>query len=251
MEINSVRLAILDSQSVINLRNLVTGDPKCSTLTLGALSEKTPLNFVTTEILVDSAITLEVGRGSQLEADLVNSKSIYKALRNLDSATATDERLWVTLALGQYHDYSISRWFSGQQSTLQAKYFHNHVLATGVRDRWRNQSISRLWWVAHYASQLGAEYFDRTIELVYFNSDLGSQLLGKPSISASREIARAIVSVAHYELIENKSSSWDRAKFRDFMKAMDLLTGRRILETLPATQLASEVSSLFKAIFSA
>jgi hypothetical protein len=243
------KIELIDSESLLKIRNLVIGNKSNGILNLDQLKLANPtISTFQSEVQLNLDVALAKTTGISLSEDITNVKLVREALPGLETAVATDERLWVTLALNQFHDYSVHRWYNGQPKPYQENYFRNHVLAAGVRDRWRNQSISRLWWVGHYASQLGQDVFDATLELFFYNSDLGSQLLGKPSIGSSREIARAIVMVVHDELLGSKTSTWDRNKFRTFMKRMDLLTGRRVLETVPSAKLQGEVRTLFRSI---
>lgn len=238
-------IEVMDSNSLIRIRNLVAGNKLIGQKSLDDISQLTEIStFESSIVLVPTVQLKNSGKGNAFD-DVENVKLIRAALPNLTARLATDERIWVTLALGHFYLYSKERWLNNQPSHVTDKYFVNHVLSASSRSRWRDQSISRLWWVGNYAESLGSDIENRAIELFFFNSDLGSQLLGKPSIATSKPIARSIVSIAHREFISEKSSSWNRNKFRDFMKEIDLLTGRRILEVVPESQLDAEVQAIF------
>jgi hypothetical protein len=236
---------LIDSASILRIRNLVAGDNTAGLLNMSELTERVEISTFKSDVLLNSSVNLVTTAKDASQDDIKNVKLIHNALPNLSSRIATDERLWVTLALGNYYSYAKQRWFDNQPSAVTAKYFVNHILAPSTRSLWRDNAISRLWWVGHYANGLGEDISDRALELFFFNSDLGSQLLGKSSVGTSKPIARAIVNASHDCYIAGKTAVWNRDSFRTFMKEIDLLTGRRILDVVPEAQLFEEVRELF------
>jgi hypothetical protein len=254
------RLRLLTSDSLVSLRAEVAGNKSFGRFSLDQIVENlSPGSTCKVEyfehktVLLDSNFRLNSNSGSQLKDDLLNAKSIHGAFQGLTPALATDERLWVTLALREHHEYSIDRWGVTSKTSVEEtyKYFRNHVLAATPRDRWRNQSISRLWWVSNFAANLGLDLENVALEVFYFNSDLGQQLLGRPNISQPKSLGRAIVRVVHEELLTNNPGVWHRKKFRGFMVEIDFLIGRRKIESIPEDVLVEEVRALFKEQFAA
>jgi hypothetical protein len=249
------RLRLLTSEALVSLRAEVAGNKSFGCMSLDGIVESLSAGstckieyFEHKTVLLDSNFKLVSNSGSQLTDDMLNAKSIHDAFQGLTPALATDERLWVTLALREFHEYSTERWGVSSKTPVEKtyKYFRNHVLAATPRDRWRNQSISRLWWVSNFAANLGSDLRNDAIEVFYFNSDLGQQLLGRPNISQPKGLGRAIIRVVHEELLTKNPGVWNRKRFRQFMIAIDFLIGRRKIESLPESALVEEVRSLFK-----
>lgn len=248
----------MTSDSLINLRAEVAGNKSLARMNLEQLATKLSTKssvqlefFDHKTVKLDSSFTLKSTAGSSLVADLQNAKAFTQAFQGLTPALATDERLWVTLALGTFYDYSIERWgvTSSTSKDESYKYFKNHVLAATPRDRWRNQSISRLWWVGNFASNLGADLQNEALEVFYFNSDLGQQLLGRPNISQPLRLMRSIVKVVHEEIVTNNPGGWNRQAFRRFMIDIDFLIGRRKIESIAEDSIIEEVRELLKTRF--
>ena len=258
MDNNFENLKLLTADSLITLRAQVAGNKILGRMNLEKIIAKLSSNsdvaidyFDHKTILLDSNFTLKSGGASSLKDDLENAKSFRSAFQGLTPALATDERLWVTLALTQFYEYSTNRWgLSSSASPDESyKYFKNHVLAATPRDRWRNQSIARLWWVGNFASNLGADLQDEALEVFYFNSDLGQQLLGRPNISQPVRLTRSIIRVVHQELVSGNPNAWDRKSFRQFMIDIDFLIGRRKIESIAEDLIVDEIRDLFKARF--
>jgi hypothetical protein len=116
------------------------------------------------------------------------------------------------------------------------------------RDKWRNQSLARLWWSRHYAGYFSIPV-EQTLEFLYYcDSDVISQILGKPLLGTNLALAEEIISVSRNFWLKN-DRNWERDSFRLFMKNLDLLAGRRMLSALPTETLKAEVENIFKASF--
>jgi hypothetical protein len=258
MDSNFESVRALTADSLVTLRAQVAGNKILGrmnlekiTAKLSSISDAKLDYFDHKTILIDTNFRLKSGGGSSLKDDLENAKSFRGAFQGMTPALATDERLWVTLALTQFYEYSTNRWgLSSSASPEESyKYFKNHVLAATPRDRWRNQSLARLWWVGNFASNLGADLQDKALEVFYFNSDLGQQLLGRPNISQPMRLTRSIIRVAHQELVAGNPSAWDRKSFRQFMIDIDFLIGRRKIESIAEDVVVEEIRDLFRARF--
>ena len=244
-------LELLTSESLLQIRTLLASNNQFAAHDLVGLKKEFMnrgeyLEFFQSTIQLDTLFELSSEEQDLKKQDLDNTLRIFRAFRNLDPALATDERLWATLALREFHTYSISRWLPEDSEDKQKhKYFNGHVLTSTSRDRWRGQSVARLWWVANFRRNLDEAMQDKFLEVYYFNSDLGQQFLGKPSLSLSKKLASAIIEVVYENLLANSSVAWDRNKFRTFMKRLDLLVGRRKMEAVDEVQLKREISELF------
>lgn len=257
-ESNFETLRLLTSDSLVNLRAEVAGNKSLGRMKLDQIVAKLSTTssfeleyFDHKTVKLDANFKLVSGGASSLANDLQNAKSLPTAFQGLSPALATDERLWVTLALRNFYDYSTDRWgvHTGTTKEDSYKYFKNHVLAATPRDRWRNQSISRLWWVGNHVSSLGSDLQKEALEVFYFNSDLGQQLLGRPNISQPLRLMRSIITVVHEELVSKNPGAWNRKSFRKFMVDIDFLIGRRKIEAIAENSIVEEVRTLFKESF--
>lgn len=245
-----MKLTILSDQGLVRLRNLIATDPKLIFRSLDEIrAEFEGVDLIESNYELDVAESLDV-RGSVTADDreAKNARLIYTSLSGLDDAGACDERLWVTLALRDYRAYTFARWGSklnakSPKSELKS-FFVNHILLSGTRSRWRDQAISRLWWHARYAELVAPEVRDQATALLLGNTELGGQILGKPSIGTSVRMAHAVV-IASLGRFSNPKD-FNRNKFRYFMKQVDLLAGRRLLNAVNQSDLDAELAQLLE-----
>lgn len=246
-------LEILTHKGLLQLRNILASNPELVFTSLPAIQvhyeiETKRSNYdlgIAQELVIPAKNSVSVAD----KKDLVNSLTIFKMLEELSPSDANDERLWVTLALREFHPYTVARWAQGLSKTSGKsdlrRLIKNHILIASTRDLWRNQSISRLWWMSYYAKSTTPERYELTLALLLSNSEFVARLLGTPSIATSRNLASAVLAVCLKNFtIENKYS-WNRDKFRLFIMKIDLLAGRRLLDALPTSTLEAELDSLF------
>jgi hypothetical protein len=246
------KVQILTNDSLFRLRNKVWDDPLLVGNSLDSLVDSLDLKLEESPYTIDLAVGVKLPKGKNVSDnfDVQNSLLMAAALPGMLPALATDERLWVTLALGAYRDYSLKRWLPEKADTEQLrKYASNHIFGSTTRDFWRNQSVARLWWMHRYATQLSASEPQKALSLLLLNSDIISQVLGKPSIGTSKNLAQVIFEVAHEALIANKTHEYRRDAFRSFMRRLDLLAGRTLLTALSTSDLRPAVKTIFDECF--
>lgn len=246
------RVHILTSESLFKLRNKVWDDPLLAGNSLRNLVETLDLKLEESPYTIDLGVNLKMpsGKGVSENYDLQNSLLLNAALPGMQPALATDERLWATLALGAFRDYSLKRWLpETPDAETFRKYASNHIFGSTTRDFWRNQSVARLWWMHRYATNLSPLEPQKVLSLLLMNSDIVSQLLGKPSIGTARNLAQTIFEVAYESLLSNKTNEYRRDAFRMFMRRLDLLAGRTLLNALSVSDLKPHVKTLFDECF--
>lgn len=248
------KIHILTSDSLFRLRNAVLDEPLLVGKTLSNLAESLNLQLEESFYSIDNSVNLKLPSGRTVSdtGDLQNAMLMNRALPGMLPAMATDERLWASLALGAFRDYSVKRWLPERADLEQhRKYALNHIFGSTTRDFWRNQSVARLWWTHRYASQLSPSDPNKGLNFLLYNSDIVSQVLGKPSIGTARNLAQAIFEVTHEALIEKETFEYRRDRFRRFMRRVDMLAGRTLLTALTVAELKPEVQILFDECFRA
>lgn len=81
------------------------------------------------------------------EEDLINTRSIYDAFRNLTPLQASNKYMWTYLchAIPEYREYIKDRWMqSARSNTIRTRFF-----VTGSNSLWNDNALSRLWWYGH------------------------------------------------------------------------------------------------------
>ena len=201
------------------------------------------------------------------KADIENSISALAMLPGLTPAQAADDRIWVTLAFRDYSEYAHKRFpLRAKQSdlkgtkemrekvTAQAKrHVVNHTFADSVRLRTRDNAISRLWWMSHYAERANVSTTREVLQhLVGFDLDIASSFLGRTHIASAPSISGAILTaMVNDAKFASRDSTERRECFRHFMKEIDLLAGRRVLSYLSRDEIQPEIDSLYYRHFTA
>lgn len=195
---------------------------------------------------LDPAVHLKVAADDERNRDMdaENSKRILQALPHLSAADATDERLWVTLALRDFRSYLHGRW--PRKNVPVGNHLRNHAFAGDSRTRDRDHAISRLWWTAKYAVRMTPSTADDTLALLFHNSDLIVQFIqGRTNLSSIPALARAILKLAGGFLDPQSDAKWNRENWRNFMTEVDFLAGRQALGILTEEELISELRPIF------
>lgn len=91
----------------------------------------------------DSAVKTDDQKSQE---DLINTRKIYDAFKNLTPIQASNKYMWTYLchAVPEYRKYILNRWTDLRENTIKTRYF-----VTSTKDSLFNNSLSRLWWYAH------------------------------------------------------------------------------------------------------
>jgi hypothetical protein len=202
--------------------------------------------------------------GADATNDVANIVTLFGAMSNLTPAQAADERLWVTITLGDHWEYAKSRYpiasagVGGAKRSIETRspaeqlkdsqrnWLRSHFFAGTARVRVRDNAVSRLWWLGHYASRF-ADYplEDVLYRLIGPNQDVARTLLtDRPWIASSPHLAKAVMGIL---MDDDKFGKHDdeRQAFRRFVKRLDLLAGRRVLGYLSVAELRKELEVIY------
>ena len=237
-------ISVLSQASVDNLRMIVKrGEPILAQAFEDTLVQYN-LQLIEIDIDFDSSVKLALPDGETQDTnnDAKNCILISSAFPNLTDIEATDERLWVTLGLREYKDYSVARWPLKNDDKL-ANNTINHWFAGSSRGFMRDHAVSRLWWYHRLCSRIQNRSANETLNLLFFNSDYRSSMLERNTTSAITEVVSAIIEITDEN--RKKGINYNREKFRDFMKSLDLLAGRSRLSVLSKEQLKTKLTALY------
>ena len=186
------------------------------------------------------------------EVDMINTEIIHSALPGLTPFGASRDELWATLALGNYTQYVRRRWRAASQQDIDLRRnYRLHYLSSSVRNRWRDNAIGRLWWLRHYAQTMLPENPHNALKVLFFrDKNLGETLLTKPSIATVPAVARAVLEISYESFVQPGTARFSRDGFRDFIRDVDVRTGRSLLSLMEGSKVQDLVHSTFLASFS-
>lgn len=189
---------------------------------------------------IDS-VTVDVGVLAELdgvertsEADLRNSRTVAKALSGMTPSLANEERIWVRLSHVEAFSYSQARWIrpdNPPEKTIRD--IETHFFArtqTGLRD---DHAVSRLWWNSYIATHCYPQDPDRGLQLLLTRADVRSNLVERIWLTGRRKLASGVFRAMERDgfLLQSEGS------FREFMKALNLLGGGVVFESMPDNEI--------------
>ena len=236
-------LSVLTQGSVDNLQ-MIARSRDILELSYEDLVETHNLQEIEIESEFDRDVFLKMPEGDTQETnnDDANCLLIAKALPSLTDIDATDERLWVTLGLREFRDYAIARW-PAKNDEKTMKNTINHWFASTTRGLMRDHAISRLWWYHRLCSRVDDRNVEDTLKLLFFNSEYRSAMLERNTTSAITEVVRTIIEIT--DDYSKQGITYNREKFRSFMKDLNFLAGRSRLAVLNQEQLKEKLTSLY------
>lgn len=249
-------LKIFDHHTLTKIRAKILEDGFEDNLIGSAeeIAENVGGKLIDSDIEFQPGMTLEVppvGETNFDEVDIINSEVVHRALPGLTQFGASRDELWATLALGQYNQYARRRWrASSQQDVDLRRNYRLHFLSSGIRQRWRDNAIGRLWWLDHYSRKMLPDDHYRAIKVLFFrDKNLGEVLLTKPSIATVPAVGRAVLEIAYESFVDPGEIEFSRENFRTFIKDIDVQTGRSLLSLMPNKVVAGLVADIFNNSF--
>lgn len=244
---------VLTLESLDKLRDFVRGDPDFRELmscTMTDLAADLNLTFVDLEIEslnreLPELELREVLPQSLATTDVENAPNFFEALSDLSPAHATDERIWATLAIGVYSEYTSYRWQLIPEDEEKARnWVTAHWLCGAAnRSKFRDNAISRLWWMGKIAHSIPGWTPKEVSEVMITNTDYRQQLLDRTSSFTATGVAKAVLELSRE--IEKSGTPLTRDEFRQVMKEINFVAGKSNLAVLSPRQLID----LFQPIF--
>ena len=244
---------VLTLESLDKLRDFIKKDPEFKVVAsydLEDLEADLNLSFVNLEVeALDGGLPeLEVKNVQPQNlagTDVENAPIFFDALSSLSPAQAADERIWTTLAIGHYAEYTRSRWRLIPEEDKKAR---NWILAhwlcgSANRSKFRDNSISRLWWMGRIAHSIPGWTPREVSEVMITNTDYRQQLLDRTSSFTATGVAKAVLELSRE--IDKSGAPLSREEFRHVMKEINFVAGKSNLAVLSPRQLID----MFRPIF--
>lgn len=214
-----------------------------------ALSEELGIQYVPVDYKIDpkslSLYAPEDNNDDKLRSDRENLKSVFEAFNGLTPAQATDERLWATLSVLHYSEYTSARWPLPKDEKKISSHLRSHWLCrSGVRSRTRDNSISRLWWMGYFVYQLDGWHPDEVANILFNNSDYRASIVERNTSASAYNVVGAILSITDEAFKEG--IKYNRTSFRSFMIQVNFLAGRTNMAALNQEQLINILRPIYR-----
>lgn len=175
------------------------------------------------------------------KSDLINTKILYTALKNLSDSQAADERFWAGLAHFDFWDFMVYRWKLNQNTVEQATIESNFFFMRGKKRSLFRHTLSRMWWVGRLTYDETAE--DPFESLEYLKTNFGTKVfsLFSSNFTSNPTITRAILKALLH--IEKEHEKVSREDFLELIRYVNMLGGIIILDYLTEEELKEQILS--------
>ena len=236
---NEDKMTVLTKESIITLKGIGHAQP----LTvwergLDQLVGEYGLETLEVDVTYLRGYEFVVGATGDRKHDKQNAETLWNALPDLTPSQATDERIWATLALGDFKDYVLKRW---SKSSKVSDTSLSKIFVRNTRALIRDHSISRLWWRAHFARLVQQNGIQDPMQLFFEFEDIPGEIAGRPLLSDTRVLGAYVKTIAAgLESLQNDSEVTDvtaKKYIQGVGKHLNFLAGRFQLGAVSDTRL--------------
>lgn len=219
-----------------------------SSKTYDELKDYYNLSEVELKINFDDSIQLLLPEGDTQDKnkDYENCLLIHDALPDISSTQATDERIWVTLSLKNYSDYSRSRWSKKKQ---KPSYYLEHFFAKNNRDYSQRNAIGRLYWSYLFAKRIDNGDPRKHLAHLLHNSEYRAALFERSGCLANVPLLYGIYNSIHMKHTSD-GNKFDRSKHRLLCQEIYKQSGRKYFTIFPELEMKEMLQSIHDKIYS-
>jgi hypothetical protein len=157
---------------------------------------------------------------------------MYQSLDGISQYLARDERLWVYLAHTHLLAYTRIRWPIPSDDEKAIKHIQAHFFCAGARGIERDNTASRLWWMASLCNRTAGIPLSDALTCFLHQSDVRANIVERPTTSQNVTIFSAVLKKLNQSYNSDKAL-FGREKFRSIMKGLNLRGGVKLLAALP------------------
>lgn len=183
-------MRVLSRASISQLRGVAHSDPKLVWEThLDDLVSSYSLQTVEVQVTYEKGHEFKIGGARGRANDEENAGILRKALPALTPSQATDERIWATLALGDYKEYVLKRWAVSDVANYPVWL---KIFVANTRALVRDHSIARLWWRGYFAEQVNKNHSPNPLGLMFEYEDIPGEISGRSILTDSKVLSAYI-----------------------------------------------------------
>ena len=182
-------------------------------------------------------------------SDATDSLALFALLNSLTPQQAADDRLWVGLSHFELYEYVRKRWRAilrdDTSKDAKTRYIRAHWFVSGTRGFYRDNGVSRLWWMGRILTNIAreTELAPASVgDLLLRQADVRANLIERSSTASNIPVASEIVlSLEHFVETEKDERIYDRQVFRHWMIRINQLGGTLVLDAVPRATLRNLV----------
>lgn len=192
--------------------------------------------FIETKYSFDN-FSLDMSQDKPELTEFENVQRIYNRLSFLSASQASDERLWTSLCINHFWEYTQYRWKIAEKCTINNVKQH-FFFGFGARRSLTRNAIARLWWIGHLTYDPSRNDPFELTRFVCENSDYILHILER-NTSNSQMITKAFISALLSARKEGCLINTDTVAA--LQKYLNLLGGTYILDCLPEAKIYDKI----------
>ena len=169
--------------------------------------------------------------------------ALSTAISGVTAYLARDERLWTRLTHIEFLHYSRTRWRIPEDDEKAIAHIRKHFFARGSRGIERDNAISRLRWMTTICARVKNLTLEDALIAFLYQSDVRANIIERPTTSQNPTVLSALVNKLH----ESYLGDWlmyEREKFRQVMKDLNIQGGIRLLEVLDPQEIKKVIDKI-------
>ena len=176
--------------------------------------------------------------------EIKNCRNVFDSMNNLSLYHARDERIWVYLTHTILLDYTRKRWPIPEDDDKAIKFIRNHFFVIGARGFERDNSASRLWWMASLCNRVNGLSLEEALTSLLYQYDVRANIIERPTTSQSIHIFSTLI-IKLYASYNGDRKLFERSTFREAMRKLNLLGGVKLLDSMSERDIETLVDKCF------
>ena len=168
--------------------------------------------------------------------EVENCLAVHEYLKGLSAYDARDERLWCYLTHTVLLKYTLARWPIPTDDTKAVSHITTHFFAKTNRQIERDNSASRLWWMAHLCTRVQGVSHAEALNAFLYRADVRANIIERPTVAQSTNVFSVILK-SLMTSATGKKALFERNAFRQVMVELNSIGGFKLLDSLPETEL--------------
>lgn len=204
-----------------------------------------PDYYFETSLEIDDKKLASINCDSTNHKEVENCILMYESMGELSHHLAREERLWTYLTHTLLLKYARNRWPIPTDDEKAINHIKNHFFCIGARGIERDNASSRLWWMASLCNRTKDLSLQDSLTCLLLQTDVRANIVERPTTSQNLHIFSAILRKLN-DSYKTDKKLFERARFRAFMKWLNLIGGVKLLGALPDNRIAVIIDDCIK-----
>jgi len=176
--------------------------------------------------------------------EIENCIFMFEAMGDLSPVIAREERLWAYLTHTSLLEYTRKRWPIPENDDKAVQHIRRHFFAHGKRGIERDNSASRLWWMAALCNRVNDLSLEESLACFLYIADVRANIIERPTTSQTVKVFSAVLKKL-YESYKSDKELFKRERYRTALKKLNLVGGFKLLEAMDEEDIAIIVNECF------